>query len=70
MTIARFWMKARSLPSGMTAEMNSTFGRVKNSSRSDEVKELVEFFGKLRIGENDSDPIQRDMDKEVCDRDL
>lgn len=70
MTIARCWMKARCLPSGMNAELNSTFGRMRNSSRSDEVMELVDLLGQLRIGADDSDPLQHDIDKDVSERDM
>lgn len=39
--------------------LNATVVRMQNSSKSFEVKELVDLFGKLRIGVDASDPLHR-----------
>ena len=65
MTIARCWIKSKCLPNAMEAELQSTFGRMRNTSRSAETGELVSLFKKLEISVDSEDPLHKHIDKEV-----
>lgn len=70
MTIVQCWMKAQCLPDGMTTALNATFGRMPNTSKSSEVKELVELLSKLRIGVEKGDPLHRAIDKDISEEEM
>ncbi len=55
MTVAR-WVKANCLPTAMNAEIRTTYGRMRNSSKDDEVRKVMEILSclKLNLRENDS----------------
>lgn len=70
MTSARCWIKYQCLPNGMSTARNDTFGRMQNSSKSGEVKELFDLFVNLRIGVDASDPLHCVLEKEGSTDDM
>ncbi len=49
MTIARCWVKANCLPTAMNAEIHATYGRMRNSSKDDEVRKVMEMLSNLKL---------------------
>lgn len=70
MTLERFWIKAHFLPKRISAELNSTYDYMWNSSQSDKVKEFVEFLGNLCIEAKNSEPLHRYRDNEYFERNI
>ncbi len=43
------WVKANCLPLAMSAEIRSTYGRMRNSSKDDEVRNVMEMLANLKL---------------------
>ncbi len=58
MAIGRCWVKANWLPTAMSAEIRATYGRMRNSSRNDDVRNVMEMLANLKISLGEGDTLR------------
>ena len=56
LVISRCWISAYSLPAAITAELNSQYGRMRDTTRSDtDVAKILSMAAQLKIIDNEHD---------------
>ncbi len=68
--IARCWVNANCLPFAMSAEIRSTYGRMRNSSKDDEVRNVMEMLANLRLNLGEDDSLRNSVDDKVTASDV
>ncbi len=64
------WVKANSLPLAMTAEIRSTYGRMRNSSKDDELRNVMEMLANLKLNLGEDDSLRNSVDDKVTASDV
>ncbi len=67
MTIARCWVEANCLPTAMDAEIRATYGRMRNSSKDDEVRKVMEMLSNLKLHQRENDSLRASVYENVTD---
>ena len=62
MAVGRCWVKSQVLPVSHAAEVSSTFGKMKNTTKDAKVQEIVSILSKLYVSLDRRDPIDGQMD--------
>ena len=70
MTICRCWVKSAVLPRAMSDELNGTYGRMKNRSKDDDVKEIIGLISKLQLNIDRRDPFHVQVQESVTEDDV
>ncbi len=54
----------------MSAEIRSTYGRMRNSSKDDEVRNVMEMLANLRLNVGEDDSLRNSVDDKVTASDV
>ena len=63
-------MKSAVLPRAMSDELNGTYGRMKNRSKDDDVKEIIGLISKLQLNIDRRDPFHVQVQESVTEDDV
>lgn len=70
MTICRFWIKSAVHLRPISDEHSTTYGRINNKSKSDDIKFIFNLLSKLSLGVNRQDPFQVQLRKAATENNV